>query len=171
MSTNAKTRNRSNAKSYAAAKAAKARTARQAFRETEEYAHEHAREPRHAPTSAVYRMVGTGATGHKGKEIAKLFATGAIARTQRSTDAAGPLRDNVGLTTQRGGALDYRGPGGQPDHREAARTDMRTQTTRRAAQLASYTGNRPNLPTRHTQPERKRETGSIITKTKTKTNA
>ena len=138
MSTNAKTTNRSNAKRFAAAKAAKARKRKAAFRNTEEYAHEHAREERTASTSSVYRMVGTGATGHKGKEVAKLFATGAIRSARRSTDAAGPLREDVGLTTQRGGALDYRGPGGMPDHREGARSDMPKQATRRAAQLAAY---------------------------------
>lgn len=142
MTVNAKTRNRSNAKRFRTTQALKAQARRVQFRESDEFAHEHARAPRTAPTSAVYRMVGTGATGHKG-EIAKLFATGAITHTRRSNDAAGPLRDNVGLTTQAGGPLDYRGPGGAPDHQEVPHRDNTSQSRRRAAQLHAYTSKRP----------------------------
>lgn len=172
LSTNSKTRNKSNAKRRNARIAGQRKaTARELF--PDELAHAHDLEhPRRdpAPTSSIMRMVGTGGTGHKGAEIAKLFATGKIASVRRGgRDAAGPLKEDVGLTTQRGGALDYRGPGGIPDHMEGAKGDMPTQTTRRGSQIGAYTGNRPSLPTRPAaRHQGKPETGSIIQPTRKK---
>lgn len=166
LSTNSKTRNKSNAKRRNARQAQQRRTtARELFGDELAHAHdlEHPRrEP--APTTAVIRIIGTGGTGHKGAEVAKLFATGAISSVRRGgRDAAGPIKEDVGLTTQRGGFLDYRGPGGCPDHMEGAKGDMPTQTARRGAQIGAYTGNRPNLPPRPAgRPQGKPETGSII---------
>ena len=108
MTVNRKTRNKSNARRYKAAQQAKRfATELELFGEELVHAVEVDRDP--APTSSLYRMVGTGATGHKGKEVAKLFATGQIAsvRRGRGRDACGPVREGVGLTTQRGGELDY----------------------------------------------------------------
>lgn len=171
MTTNAKTRN-----PKARARAARIKAQRNAHERTlllgaDEAAYHHDRlnpAPTPAPTSSLYRMVGTGATGHKGAEVAKLFATGAIRSVRRGgRDAAGPIKEDVGLTTQRGGFLDYRGPGGCPDHMEGAKGDMPTQTARRGAQIGAYTGNRPNLPPRPAgRPQGKPETGSIIKPTR-----
>lgn len=108
MTVNRKTRNKSNAARYAKAKRTK-RIAAEYELFGEELEHAVAGPVTAAPTSAVYRMVGTGhdGTGHRGAEVAKMLATGQANVTLRNKDAAGPLKESVGLTTQRGGATDY----------------------------------------------------------------
>ena len=98
-----------------------------------------------------------------GKDLAANLATGNLRMAQKGTDAAGPLRENVGLTTQRGGVLDYMRP---PDTERTPGTHPTHLGSSYAAKIASHDAKRPNLPARTPQPERKREAGSIITPTR-----
>lgn len=93
-----------------------------------------------APTSSVMRMVGTGhdGTGHRGAEVAKLYAKGDFGTTggrRGDKDAMGPLKDNVGLTTMRTGPTDYLR---QRDSRLEPHREMAGITAHRAAQIDDY---------------------------------
>lgn len=142
MSVNAKTRNKSNAKRYRQAQAKRRRQA-QATEFAEENAHARHVDRTPAPTNALYRMVGTGATGHKGKEVAKLLATGKVRSVRRGgKDAAGPLKEQVGCTLQRGGPMDYLE---RPTERAADTGNATTNAPHRADQITRYQANRPGI--------------------------
>lgn len=111
------------------------------------------------PSNQLMRGATYGDKQVDGKDLAANIATGNLRIAQKSGDAAGPLRENVGLTTQRGGVLDYtrppdieRKPGAHPTHLGASY----------AAKIATLEANRPKLPERQPTPARKVETGSII---------
>lgn len=124
MTANAKTRNKSNAKAYRARKAA---ARREMF--ADEYAHETYVEPPTAPTSKLYRVNRIEMAQHL------LSPNGGGHLALRDKDAAGPLREGVGLTAQRGGELDYIAP--PTDDRRP--TGWAHIAKRRAAQIDNYT--------------------------------
>lgn len=100
MSVNAKTRNPRKRKAQAARKAASI-----ARNFSEEDAYDPAyRTVSHLPTTALMRHPGEFC--HSGAEVAKMLATGQANVVMRNRDAAGPLKEGVGVTVK---SLDYIG--------------------------------------------------------------
>ena len=92
------------------------------------------------PSNQLMRGATYGDKQIDGKDLAAAIATGTLRVAQKSSDAAGPLRENVGVTTQRGGALDYLE---RATERKADIGNSAVSATERARQIDTYRSARP----------------------------